>query len=61
MTCVNWMRSLVSDMFTSRYGSNLEKYIVSKNPKTLADVEQYTLEYERKLRNEHFKFYGDSQ
>jgi hypothetical protein len=48
-------------MFTSRYGSNLEKYIVSKNPKTLADVEQYTLEYERKLRNEHFKFYGDSQ
>jgi len=50
--CVNWVRSLVSDLFSNQYGSELEKYIINKNPKTLADVERYALEYNRKLVNQ---------
>ena len=56
MPCVNWMRSLVSDILHNKYGSDLEKYIVSKDPKTLADVEQYALEYERKLSKQILNF-----
>jgi hypothetical protein len=54
MPCVNWMRSLMCDVFSNRYGSELEKYIINKDPKTLADVEQYTLEYHRKLNQQVF-------
>jgi hypothetical protein len=48
------MRSLMTDVLHNRYGSDLEKYIVSKDPKTLADVEQFTLEYHRKLAQQVF-------
>ena len=30
------------------YGKNLEHYIVQRNPKTPADIEHFTQEYERK-------------
>ena len=43
-------------MVKNRYGTDLEYYVSSKNPKTLADVEQYTLEYERKIAEQTFKF-----
>jgi len=43
-------------MVSNHYGSTLEKYIESKNPKTLADIELYALEYERKLAEQSFKF-----
>jgi hypothetical protein len=48
-------------MVSNHYGSKLEAYIISKDPKSLADVEAYTVEYERKLANEHFKFYGETK
>lgn len=34
--------------FTDSYGSQLEKYIISKNPKDAGDVERYTLEFNAK-------------
>jgi hypothetical protein len=43
-------------MVASHYGTSLEQYVNSKNPKTLADVELYALEYERKLAEQSFKF-----
>jgi hypothetical protein len=61
MPCLNWVKSVASAMVSNHYGSKLENYIISRNPKSLADVEAYTLEYERKLANEHFKFYGDTK
>jgi hypothetical protein len=56
MPCLNWVKSIASGMAGNHYGSTLEKYIESKNPKTLADIELYALEYERKLAEQSFKF-----
>ena len=44
----------MDNILCNRYGSDLEKYIVSKDPKTLADIEYYTLEYHRKLAQQVF-------
>lgn len=43
-------------MVANHYGTSLEQYVNSKNPKTLADVDLYALEYERKLAEQSFKF-----
>jgi hypothetical protein len=32
------------------YGSQLEEYIVSQNPRDIADVERLTMEYDRKSK-----------
>ena len=56
MPCLNWVKALAKDMVSNHYGNGIEQYINSKNPKTLADVEQYALEYERKLADQTFKF-----
>lgn len=32
------------------YGSKLEEYIVSQNPKDIADVERLTVEFDRKSK-----------
>jgi len=56
MPCLNWIKSVTSGIVASHYGTSLEHYVNSKNPKTLADVEQYALEYERKLAEQSFKF-----
>jgi hypothetical protein len=34
------------------YGSDLEKYILSKNPQNSGDVERLTFEYNQRLTNE---------
>lgn len=54
MPCINWVRSFIGGIFTSQYGTDLEKYIINKDPKTLADIELYTLEYNRKLVHQAF-------
>jgi hypothetical protein len=35
-------------MFADTYGSDLEKYIVSRNPQHAGDVERLTVEYNQK-------------
>jgi hypothetical protein len=55
MPCLNFVKSLANSFVKNRYGSELEAYITSKNPKNLADVEQYTLEFERKIADQTFK------
>jgi hypothetical protein len=39
---------LVAMMSETTYGSSLEQYIASRNPKDTADVERYTRDYESK-------------
>lgn len=34
--------------FTESYGSQLEEYIISRNPMDISDVERYTLEFNQK-------------
>jgi len=41
--------TFVSERQTT-YGSDLEKYIVSQNPRDIADVERLTNEYDRKTK-----------
>lgn len=48
--------SKIGSIFSRTYGSELEQYINSKSPKTLADVEYYAVQYERKTAHETFKF-----
>lgn len=52
----NCMKSIILGFFTKTYQSSLEEYIQRKNPKTIADIEKYTLEYERSLAEQTFKF-----
>jgi hypothetical protein len=49
-----WVRSFLNKLSPNQYGTELEKYIVSRDPKTLADIEIYTLEYHRKLAQQVF-------
>lgn len=56
MPCINWIKSIAKGMAGSQYGRDLESYIASKKPKSLAEVERYTLEYERKIAEQTFKF-----
>lgn len=35
----------LQEMFPSQYSNELEEYIVSKNPKTAADVEHWLQQY----------------
>lgn len=56
MPCLNWVKSVASGIVGNHYGTSLEQYIESRNPKTLADVELYALEYERKMAAQTFKF-----
>jgi hypothetical protein len=35
----------LKQLFTNNYGSDIEQYIVSHNPKTTADVEQLLQQY----------------
>ena len=46
--------------FTESYGSQLEKYIISRNPKDGCDVERYTLDYNERQSKQGWlwkKFY----
>ncbi len=44
----SFIGALMSLLNTSTYGSDLEKYIASRNPQSTYDVEKYTLEYQNK-------------
>ena len=44
----SFIGALVSLFNPSTYGSDLEQYIISRNPQNVYDVEKYTLEYEQK-------------
>lgn len=45
----NQLSSILQRLFTNKpYGEELERYISLRNPKTAADIEHYTKEYERK-------------
>jgi hypothetical protein len=48
MGCFIWIGSIV-DKLTVDYGTLMEKYIASRNPKNLADIELFMLEFNRKL------------
>lgn len=41
-------------LFSTSYGTAMEQYIVSRNPQSTYDVEQYQREYDELLRNERF-------
>lgn len=44
------IKTLLKDIFVDdHYGVDLEAYIISKNPQTVADVEYYTKQYEKEI------------
>lgn len=55
MPCFNWVKSITKSIVTTSYGNSLEQYVNSKHPKTLADIELYMIEFERKLAEKPFK------
>jgi hypothetical protein len=44
----------IGRLFTSDYGSQLEDYINSRNPKSVYDVEKITKEFEISTTQRHF-------
>jgi hypothetical protein len=40
--------------FSETYGTELEKYIVGRNPQDLSDIERLTYEFHRKQSNWRF-------
>jgi hypothetical protein len=44
----SFIGALLSLLSPATYGSELEKYIVSRNPQSVYDVEKYTLEFQHK-------------
>jgi len=45
------MFDFLRNMFRPQsYGEGIEQYIISKNPKTVGDVERLTLQYDRDRR-----------
>jgi len=49
MSTIKKLLSKVLSFFKPDYQSDLETYILSKNPKTSIDVEYWTIMYNRKL------------
>jgi hypothetical protein len=41
---LNWFKTVFS---TTNYGHDLEKFIINKEPTSVADVEHWTREYDR--------------
>ena len=52
---LNYIKQLLSLVFKNRYGSDLEEYIISRNPTNTGDVERLTLEYNSKM-NKHIYY-----
>lgn len=49
MLNITQLTQILQKLFTSNsYGKNLERYISQRNPKTPADIEHFTKEYERR-------------
>lgn len=40
---------IIEKIFSKSYGSELEQYIISRDPKNTGDVERYTIEYNSKV------------
>jgi hypothetical protein len=45
---LNFLKSRLAEISRKQQNSLVEKYIVSKNPQTVADVEHWAKEYTRK-------------
>lgn len=45
----NYITQLLSSVFKKSYGSELEEYIIARNPTNTGDVERLTLEYNSKM------------
>lgn len=44
-------KSIIKTLFSySSYGKTLELYITSRNPQNAADIEKYTMEFNRHLK-----------
>jgi hypothetical protein len=52
---LNYIKQLLSLVFKKSYGSDLEEYIISRNPTNTGDVERLTLEYNSKM-NKHIYY-----
>jgi hypothetical protein len=46
--------ALILRSFSHNYGTHIEQYIVSKNIKSISDVEYWSREYERKNKANYF-------
>lgn len=44
----SFIGALMSLFNPTSYGSELEKYIVNRNPQSVYDVEKYTIEFQQK-------------
>ena len=49
---LNYIKQLFSSVFKKSYGSELEEYIVARNPTNTGDVERLTLEYNSKMNKQ---------
>jgi hypothetical protein len=49
------IKQLLSSVFKKSYGSELEEYIIARNPTNTGDVERLTLEYNSKM-NKHIYY-----
>jgi len=52
---LKYIKQLLSAVFKKSYGSDLEEYIVARNPTNTGDVERLTLEYNSKM-NKHIYY-----
>jgi len=50
---LSYIKQLLSSVFKKSYGSELEEYIVARNPTHTGDVERLTLEYNSKINKQH--------
>jgi len=49
---LTYIKQLLSTVFKKSYGSDLEEYIVARNPTNTGDVERLTLEYNSKMNKQ---------
>jgi hypothetical protein len=52
---IEYIKQLLSSVFKKSYGSELEEYIIARNPTHPGDVERLTLEYNSKM-NKHIYY-----
>jgi hypothetical protein len=52
---IKYIKQLLTSVFKKSYGSDLEEYIIARNPSHPGDVERLTLEYNSKM-NKHIYY-----
>jgi hypothetical protein len=50
---LKYIKQLLTSVFKKSYGSELEQYIIARNPTHPGDVERLTLEYNSKTNRQH--------